>query len=636
MNGRYDVLWNKVEEDLRRPRRVKIAASIWEQEEELSSLPLLAVGEIPLFDEEFARLYGDFFEHRRKRTLARIKELEEEKLFVEFLLREEGRRKKKTLFYGIALENKKRDIEEAFENLAQEDPVAFYTVKGYFWDRERERLGNLIVTPYVEKGLKDIVRALHRGEAVFLRGHLGSGKTELAMAAAQVFARENYVDRYVRQRMSFPPKKDEVLELFKEGERRFKEEDPGNYRPYFIAGNKDIRATDLFTEKVLTLQGALEGKTIEEAMEEEWREYKRWEEGRGQKADNEDFREVRALYRLKHGSFGTKVEKQKREVLLAILEGRPLVIDELNAIAMEHLIGLNDLLQKKPGDDVYITGVGQVQVKEGFGLIATGNLSSESVLYGGTDELNPAFASRFYGFEYSYLPQEEHVTLGNREHPEKDELFRVVISLLADDEGNLILPGGLPSLRKLYALCQYGAVTQDIFSGRFRRATELFGDGLEPELTGAVLSMRALGRVLEEWNLGVSKDLDTALWDGFIRSVTSEDDVNVLMNLARMYGFFSTKEGWEVPRKGVGEAAVTLEEIRKNPSGYRPPKPEVFTREEVLELLFGEVPDFGELPSVLEKYLTEENISPEQFLTLQERLKSMEDTTIIESILEEE
>lgn len=46
---------------------------------------------------------------------------------------------------------------------------------------------------------------------------------------------------------------------------------------------------------------------------------------------------------------------------------------------MQNLIGLNDILQSKFGAKAYVTGFGPVTIKKGFGLIGTGNLSTDLV-----------------------------------------------------------------------------------------------------------------------------------------------------------------------------------------------------------------------------------------------------------------
>ncbi|MDO5713892.1 MAG: hypothetical protein Q4Q07_05610 [Tissierellia bacterium] len=569
--------------------------------------------------------------------------------YLEFLLRFYNRFTN-NVFLNRNIERKLLDCKRKKEEYLSRNPIWYYTIYQEIWKQERQGIkeGQLIHTPYVKKALKDIINLLSKGEAVFLRGHLGSGKTEIAMEAAFEFAKITYVDNYILEQCGNEKiTREKYFRYKEEALKNYLKEDPKSKRPFFIAGNKDIRAADLFTEKVLTVEGALSGVSIEDALEEEEILIEKWVAQNQKYLDSLDDKvkikqkeifsnEIRALYRLKHGSFGTKVEKISREVLLAILEGKPLIIDELNAISMDHLIGLNDLLQKKPGDLVYITGVGNVRIGYGFGLIATGNLSSESVLYGGTDELNPAFASRFYGFEYSYLPQDGKGSLWNQDYPENNELFRVLVSLLAEEDGHIFLPGGAKTMEKLFALCQYAKVTQDIFTGRYRQSQDLFSDGLEPELSTSVLSLRNLRRILDDWNLGAGKSLDEAIWDGFIRSVTSDDDVNVLMNLAMMFGFFLKSEGWNVSKKGVGESSLSMEEIKTKAYRYEPLEPSVYTVYECIQWLFGNPPPFKDLPEGVEQLLEDEKISPERFIALQDRVKEMEETTIVGRLLNED
>jgi MoxR-like ATPase len=70
-------------------------------------------------------------------------------------------------------------------------------------------------------------------------------------------------------------------------------------------------------------------------------------------------------------------------IYCAMAEGRPVIIDEVNAIPHEVLISLNHILTRKVGDKINVqqnTGT-QVEVKEGFGVMMTGNLNQGQEKY---------------------------------------------------------------------------------------------------------------------------------------------------------------------------------------------------------------------------------------------------------------
>ena len=61
-----------------------------------------------------------------------------------------------------------------------------------------------------------------------------------------------------------------------------------------------------------------------------------------------------------------------------------------------------------------------MKIAEGFCLIGTGNLSTGTVSYEGTNVLNPAFQSRFTTIAYNYVPQSTEGTLAEQKNPAKN------------------------------------------------------------------------------------------------------------------------------------------------------------------------------------------------------------------------
>lgn len=502
-----------------------------------------------------------------------------------------------------------RDQIKEFKDI---DPIHFLAYGEVFFEKNQEaRHSNLVLTAYVREAIGRITDVLHRGDAVFLRGHLGTGKTELAYEAMEVFSFEVHLDQVLWPLLDKAQEED-YREIYQKAYDQVQKETLAS--PYFISGNKDIRASDLFIEKSLKLKGALEGKSIQKA-------YKELEALREELADSQEEKEVvNQLYSMKYGNFGTEVIDLSKEVYLAIKEGRPLIIDELNAIPMEHLIALNDLLQKKPGESVYITGIGQVLIKRGFGLIATGNISTESIFYEGTEDLNPAFSSRFISLEYDYLPQNIDDRFAKMEDLGKNQLYQVLISLLTNQDGKLYLPGGLKSMEELYRLAQLAKTTQLIFSNRW------YDNGdMDVELREGVISLRHLVRILEEWAFGEKIDLSMALYQGFISSNHNDDDVNLLLELAANYGFFKSSDGWTVKRRGVGEPAPLKEELRSRPYHYLPLDLEEVAREDFLAILFGPLPKWEEVPEELASVYQGQGVDPVEFLDFKNRLQDLEE-----------
>lgn len=90
------------------------------------------------------------------------------------------------------------------------------------------------------------------------------------------------------------------------------------------------------------------------------------------------------------------------------------------------------------------------------------------VNYEGTNELNPAFKSRFVTIEYNYVPQNITGALEDQEFPEKNELFRILMAQLADKNGNIYIPDSKRTLEELFRFTQLCRVTQNVFIGKWK------------------------------------------------------------------------------------------------------------------------------------------------------------------------
>ncbi|MDD4753418.1 MAG: hypothetical protein PHT78_09265 [Desulfitobacteriaceae bacterium] len=123
------------------------------------------------------------------------------------------------------------------------------------------------------------------------------------------------------------------------------------------------------------------------------------------------------------------------------------------------------------------------------------------VNYEGTNELNPAFKSRFVTIEYNYVPQKITGSLEDQEFPEKNELFRIIITRLADKNGNIHIPDSKRTLEELFRFSQLCRVTQNIFMGNWKEneVQKDFGTD-EPELRESVLSIRNILHVLDNFD----------------------------------------------------------------------------------------------------------------------------------------
>ena len=509
------------------------------------------------------------------------------------------------------LDKKLEKNQEAIRQLAQKSPEGYYVVYGNeFRSHINEiRNGNLVTTPYVKENLEHLEKNMAIGQPTFIHGHLGGGKTELAITAAKQSAirraaYEEAVSQYYdyiddHQDLSKKERRDFLASAYRENvahfEKALHDGDPkaeDAFRPLIVTGSKDLTTQDLFVDKTLEL--VTEGQ-----------------------------------------AFGTVVKPVEQAIYRGVKEGRPVIIDEVNLIPAGVLMSLNDVLQRRPGDSCYIPGAGTTKIKPGFSITMTGNLSSNTIDYSGTESFNPAFESRLDVLEYDYLPMSENDrSYKDQLHPEDNELFQVIVASLADRQGNLRLPEVDKSLEKVFSLCQLAHETQRIFSGKWRESDfnhkTPSGDEIEPRLERTVLSVRNIMRVINTWDQGEKCDLDKALWDGFIRGISNPDDQNLILILAKQHGFFQSEGGWNVQIKERGASLTSFSEIHPDKYEYQPKDFEVYSYRKVVEALYGPAPKrelypdlkLDELASLGDDEFSEEDI-PEYETKQKEILKAI-------------
>ena len=516
-------------------------------------------------------------------------------------------------------------IKDSKERLAEQTPESYTLVHGFELREHIKQVqsGEMVTTPYVAGHLERVENNIAEGRPTFLHGHLGSGKTELAINAAREasinkaayeeaakdianYHKANPNASQAENRAEFGrayrKHQTEFKKAFLDGDSVAREK----FGPLVISGSKDLTSQDLFTDKSLKLtkfngKSLLEHKEDLDALIEEW-QTKHPEDAKDPEKAKTEADKIIELYKLKNQAFGTEVETIKQAIYRGVEEGRPVIIDEINAIPSAVLISLNDVLQRRPGDACYIPGRipeydkdGKEKpfiIQPGFSIIMTGNLSSGRISYQGTEDLNPAFLSRLDIIEHDYLPMSEDGSLENQIDPRKNELFHVIISYLADRQGNLRLPEMDESLEKLFSLCQLAHKTQNLFGGKVESSITMdSGEEIEADLEKSVLSIRNILNVLKEWDKGSEKDLDKALFDGFIAGVTNADDQNLILALAKSYGFFSESNGYSIKVKERGAGFTAFDEIHPGEFRFKRSPLETYSVRKVVELLYGPGPE---------------------------------------------
>ncbi len=444
-------------------------------------------------------------------------------------------------------------------------PEAFAGLHLFELKKYKEQLenGRIAETPYVKEQIEDLLVHFRTGVPLLVYGHLGSGKTELCMHIAR-----EYIG------------KDALV----------------------ISGSKNISLAEFYGHQVLAID-KIDTTELDAFVRSVEQKHNEWV---AEHADAPEEERQRAHDRYLHiyaqGIKGGTVSQYfLGPIYRAMQEGRPIIVDEVNAIPHEILISLNHILTRRIGDIVPVQqdSGASVSVQEGFGVMMTANLNQEQERYIDRQDLDPAFLSRLYKKEYNYLPQ---ITRGSLAEAKKsrgveNDLFRILLARVMDAHGDMALPSGSPE--KLWRLAQAARITQDVFAGRDIDKAYYFTQGgskaVRYALKEGVCSPRALERIVTTWiKDGFRYELDRAIWDDFIAQSTVPSDQAYLYQLFKdQFGFFKS-DGWDqAPSYGSG-GTVLLFDIKapKNESGSK----EYTSARETVEMCFGPIPKRTRFP----------------------------------------
>jgi MoxR-like ATPase len=383
------------------------------------------------------------------------------------------------------LEKNKKISEKVREKISElmEAPEIYYEVKRReLLDYREEYLkGGFVETPSEKKKISEILSHLQLGIPVFLRGDLGAGKTEVL---------RHISNKYYGS------------------------------EPEFISGSDEATKYDIYGKTQIGIRSE-EDKVSEYKMRLD--EYKKMYP----ESSAEDLEKTeKELYNHIVAKGQTTSFFQYGPLVRAMKEGKPLIIDEIDAIPHSILIRLNHFLTRRVGDKVKIqeNGGEEITVKEGFCIMATGNIKGAKYK---REDLDPAFLSRWWSSKVNYLPQ--------------DETLKILIASLIDKRGNLDLKND-DDLGKVEMLTKVAEETQKIFSGEKTDVTGYGGDAVKnisASLDKSVLSMRDLWNIVKPWKAGnFDKPLDDYIFSEFIKKATENKDAIYLTQLCCRFGFF--------------------------------------------------------------------------------------------------
>lgn len=454
--------------------------------------------------------------------------------------------------------------------------------------------GTIVETPYVQRRIARVRDILSNGRPVFIHGELGAGKTELAKHICRRYLAREHLARWEasnpRPQEPRRPKNADERSLrawrddqnaWRDTRASWKQAQQHEAEPLLIAGRKDIE-----TESITARRGIRRKETIPPAQQadtitKEWALL--------EPALNDLDQETRERMRHIHQQAWLEAFKSPTEIvgllgplLQAMKEGRPVIIDEMNAIPHHVLIVMNDFLTRKVGDTIpaFLPGLEPFRVQEGFSVLATGNYKPEDgKMYVGRQQIDAAFLSRFGIVSYDYLPMEREAEAEGlspeeqRAYREKNELYHMLVTRLLDSDLTLrISEDGLLHIERLARVAR---MIQDIFSGMSDEKVRIDADvEVDPKrvLSENVLSIRHLMPILDAWrNDGFSRDLDYYLFREYVeRPMTSRPkEALFLYTVLNVQGdFFQESKGWPNKNDPKKVASYPIEEkFRERVSG---------------------------------------------------------------------
>lgn len=323
-----------------------------------------------------------------------------------------------------------REDEDEISSLLREelvDPlVYFHAIQTIF------RKYNYVLTFEDIGRLKKILTELNQGRIVFLSGDTGSGKTELALLVAQLYLDSKGIK---------------------------------NRKAILIWWSRETDLSDFTLEKVISsenmmskssddlIRGERNGTTLKEkvldtiidksAIKNEIMS----EITQGEKTDEEKEQLKQEIEQLDLDKYHIFTKYHAKGLIKAMHDGVPLIIDEMNAIRPEVLIGLNHYFTRKVGEKITLpNGLGSFEIKDGFCILATGNdkeANTKKEMYEGRYKIDESLINRMSVIEKWYMHQiDEQFSNSNLsefdeerdqlEYLNANEIYGVLLMLLLD------------------------------------------------------------------------------------------------------------------------------------------------------------------------------------------------------------
>jgi hypothetical protein len=224
----------------------------------------------------------------------------------------------------------------------------------------------------------------------------------------------------------------------------------------------------------------------------------------------------------------------------AMESGRPLILDEINAMPAEFLKRLNKIAQLRPGDTFTVQEDSgrEVTVKSGFVILATANEKSKR--YKGVEDLSVEFQNRFGANVVRIHYPDHNVVYG--QPPIENAI--IAKAALTDRAGGLV--GGIEP-RELERFVKACHVTQQVFTGKHG---EGFDDYVDPErkadgkpgLDETVLAPRTMVALLEKVRDSHGTQSLNQVIERFVSGVKSASDRRIITEILKDHDFMQPPE----------------------------------------------------------------------------------------------
>jgi MoxR-like ATPase len=319
-----------------------------------------------------------------------------------------------------------RELHQELGNLVNTDALTAYV--NYHQELKHLRLlmasGKIVETDYVKRVIEEAMVSLTKNPptTVYLHGDYGTGKTAIAthiartrfhkepiiVAGNKFLEPERFTEEMKIEKMEPVDFVNEQLKRFG-SEKRFKKgEQTGDMIGALVGEKAQIVDQIIATRKNEQGLSDLPPDQVEEIKK---------------MVDAVFENQVQGRYVI-----GAMYEAMK--------EGRPLIIDEANAITPEVMIAFNDLMTKKIGDKFFVrTDEKEIEVQEGYCVIWTGNTGGryKNARY---NDVDPAAFSRLHPIKVEYLPQTVYTSNVSGVFEERLELDKLSERFM-DEAGNI-------------------------------------------------------------------------------------------------------------------------------------------------------------------------------------------------------